>query len=150
MSANTEILGNHGASHLLSCNGRTYLARCLDRKMKTAFEKHLFKRARDMAAALKEEGDMDEAKYEKHLLGLNDKYLAGDYSIMSKNGMAHLNSASGQLFLASLIFGVEEDEMLNVLVAKPTETSSLIKLVLTESMPDLKYSEADPNALAPA
>jgi hypothetical protein len=146
MSANSEILANHGAKHSFDWKEKTYEVAYLDRKRKTVFEKHMFKRAREVVALNKEIDGTSQEDYEKVLDKLNADYVAGKFSLESELGMAYIKSFAGQLYLSSLLTGVDEDTMLKIYGDMKQEVLSLIKLVLTESLPQVK----DPNANAPA
>ncbi len=181
MSADSEILGNHGALHSFDWNGKTWPINYFDRKRKTEFEKHLFKKARQLEEALYEEGDCEgvfdtvketqtvkegdklvkkqveikkavppEEEYQRRLEKLKSNYVAGKYAVVSENGLAHLLTPDGQLYLTQLMIGCTEEEALQIIAAKPVEVPHLINLALEESLPVLKKKKQDPNPEAPA
>lgn len=150
MSALSQILGNHGSPHVFEHEGKTYSVRMLDQNVKDEFEKALFGRARSLARL--EQPDLSEEQFASVLLALNDKFLEGEYALESKKGLAFLNSTKGQLVLSSILFGVPETEMVQMLLSRGIEVAAMLKLVIDESLPKRKPKPAegaDPNPPAP-
>ena len=152
MSANSEILGNKGTKHSFDFEGKVYEVRYLDKKIKDAFEKNMFKRARDLEAIMYDDGNGDVSleQYQQNLLAINDKFLRGDYAFESENGQAFLVTPAGNLYFTSLMCGCSQEEMIRILTVKGTEVASLLKLVLEESFPQVKKGKNPKNAKTPA
>lgn len=147
MGVDSEMLGNKGSLHSFEFEGKTYTIAYLDRKVKSAFEKNLFRKAREMEEVVKDDKSPEE--YQTILMGLNDKFLAGEYSLVSKNGMAYLKTQQGIFSLTCILMGVDEDLGLRILSekGKGQEIAALVELVMKESFP-YKGKEKDPQ-LAP-
>jgi hypothetical protein len=154
MAANSEVLGNKGTKHSFDWNGKPVEMSYLNKKIRDAFSKQLFKRDRDLEKFVHEEDGTSDKEYREKLLALNDKFRLGGYELTSKFGREYIETEPGALFVASLMCGCSEDEMLKIFMAKGDEVLTLVKLVLDESVPDSKVKESgeqpDPKQEAPA
>lgn len=158
MSAASQDVGNAGPPFEVECEGRTYHATLIDDVKKTAFEKWLFKRHRDLEATVHEGGDQE--KYQERLNQLNDQFLDGDFNLFSERGLKAMKKPFGVLRLVAIIFDINEVEAIKLLSKKSVEVLSLIQLIFKESFPTPTPPEQqtaekngggpDPNVLTPA
>lgn len=168
MSVEGETLGG---SHPFSHNGKDYKVSLINKRIKVAFERALFKKAREALKetrpdyderAAEEAADLPEIKdkdkrdkavaevYAKHAAAykarqdeLEDQYTCGDYTFESAKGQKAIGSAPGMLLLISLTFGVDIEEAFNLLTTAGEEVQAMIKLIIRESFPGVKVEEDD-------
>lgn len=150
MSALGEAYGNHAAPHefkLRDSEGvvtKTYTLRLIDDEVKSALEKRIFERARDILFSLRT--GMTEEMYERRLNKLADDYMEGFFSpFTSEEGQKYLKSNQGALQLMALIFQCSEAEVASLggETQNHTEIQALIRIVLQESFRGIDMKKVD-------
>lgn len=124
MSSLSDLLGASGAPIVLEHNGRKYKCGALTQRVKSAFKSWLVSRAMEAA------GDSDRA-----ISVVTRDASKGLYSWGSVHCQEALLGLDGALALACMLFGVNEDEMMDLLKHKPAQVKGLIRLSLLESTP---------------
>ena len=73
----------------------------------------------------------------------------GEFELIEELSMTVIKTRTGMLKLCSILFGVDEMTMLNLMIAKGQEITSLVQLILKESLRQPKEGKpggSDPNA----
>ena len=130
MSTINECLGT---PHEFTHKGKTYQVSLITQNIKAAFEKRLFARAKEAALTMRDL--MTTEDYRQHLKFLNDDYIAGQYAFESDRGIKAVQTINGMVSLCSLLFNVDEQEMLKIIVERKEEVTSLVNLIFKESFP---------------
>lgn len=140
MGVTSEILGNAGVPHQIEHNGKTYTLSLIDQRVQGAFEKRLFEKAKTAEIAF---GDcVTPEQLDARLNKLRDSYLAGDFSMISPRGLTFMKSMAGIVFMASLLIGCDEREVMGLMLAKTDELKRLIRLIISESFPGVVPSDS--------
>lgn len=137
----SELTAAVGGGFEFKQKDKTYHVSLITQKIKAAFEKAQFNRARDAALALKDLMTRDE--YLDHLKALNDDFISGAYGLESERGMTFAQSSNGSIVLSSLLFNISEDEMVKLLLECRDEITQLLSLVIKES-----FGTLDENSLS--
>src|SRR5581483_777209 len=127
----SELTASVGGGLTFAHKDKTYTVSLITQKVKAAFEKAQFGRAREAALALKDL--MDRGEYLAHLKQLNDDYISGAYGLDSERGLNFAQTTNGSILLCSLLFGVSEDEMAQLLLEAKDEITQLMSLVIKQS-----------------
>lgn len=135
MSALAEVLGNSAPGHPFVYDGKTYAVSLVDQHVKVGVEKRLMADAREILRMEKEDTEMSDDEYSKQRRLLNADYQAGEFAFESERGKRYITTQRGALHLSSLLFQVDEAEMLRLMAARGPEVSALVDLVLRESFP---------------
>src|SRR5581483_7298486 len=130
MSTISECLAT---PHEFAHKGKTYSVSLITQNVKAAFEKRLFGRAREAASAMRDL--MSTEDYRQHLKALNDDYIAGQNAFESERGIKAVQTINGMVSLCSLLFDIDEQEMLKIIVERKEEVTSLVNLIFKESFP---------------
>jgi hypothetical protein len=133
MSALARALGNASPKHRFEHDGTVYEVGCVDQRAKAEFELRLFEREKLRLEVRKP--SMEPAEYEQQLVRLNRMYDRGRFGLLSRRGLAFFGEVEGMLALASILFGVDEAEMVHVLTARTAEVCALLNLVVRQSLP---------------
>lgn len=134
MGTLNEMLGNAGVPHQLEYNGKVYTFSLIDQRIKAAYEKHMYEREKAALTLLRNEYRPEE--YEKRLDALTQRYLDNEFSFLSETGLAHFKrSSEGKFFLLSAIAGCTPNELIDLVVARTTEVTALLDLIIKESFP---------------
>lgn len=147
MSDLNVALGQSGAKHTITVDDVTYPVSYVDQKAKTAWAKWLFSKEREAEEMGK--ANYTEEEYQKRLEKLNKRYLMGEFELIEELSMTVIKTRTGMLKLCSILFGVDEMTMLNLMIAKGQEITSLVQLILKESLRQPKEGKpggSDPNA----
>lgn len=141
MGVVSEVLGNHGAPHILEHAGKKYRLSLIDQRVKSAFEKARFQKAKEALAIIKE--DLGAEEYTRQLQEKAAQYEAGEYEIFSPTGMTYIKTIAGMRLLLSLIIDCDQNELMVLVLAKKDEIIPLLGLILRESFPGLEVKAAD-------
>lgn len=144
MSALSETLGNAKGvpPHQIEANGKVYTARLWDDGLAVGYERRLYDKAVEVERQNFEKGIFDRKMFNHRLDRITDRYAAGQYSFTGEVGEGVMKTRAGMLVILSLILGVPEMEVVRIIVARPSETTALFKLVLKESIPGIKFGKA--------
>lgn len=148
MSELSQALGNAGAKHRLDNRGKVYEFSLVTQKLKDAFQKRYFEHEK---RALAEMRDLYPAPdYLAEVKGLHDRYKRGELNLLSRDGMAWVQTEAGAMTLVSLLAGCDENEALGLVADRGEEVQSLIRLIFFESFPGLeeRIAEAEKEAQA--
>lgn len=140
MGVDSEICGNSGTQHTIEYNGKTYTAMYIDGRFQSLFEKRLYERYKKVEIDLKAERTPD--AYQARLDKLADEFLNGEFALMSERAQTFLSKLPGMVFLAGLLLGCPEEEVLPLVVAKAAEIRSLFMLIVKESFPGFDIDAA--------
>lgn len=132
MSCLGEVLGG-AVPHQFFHKEKTYKVSLITQAVKLAYERHLYGKAKEAAAGMREL--MNGEEYRQHLKELNDSYIMGEYAFESKRGLEYMQTAPGVLALASLLFDTDEMTLMKLVGERPDDVSSLIQLLVKESFP---------------
>ncbi len=152
MSALNQIVGDASKHTFTSKSGKTYNLRLIDDSLMADWEKKQLARAREFESGNRELLSRDE--YMERLDRLSERYHAGQYSLTGwfvKNAgvfqkfagkesadvmsLVTPEVAQGFLLLSSLVFGCDQTEMQRLMRESGAEVTSLLGLVIKESMP---------------
>lgn len=140
MGAVSAALGNFGAAHEIEYNGKAFRLSLVDQRVKSAFEKARFQKAKEPINLLKD--DLAPEEYSRRLQEKIDLYEAGEYEIFSENSVAFLKTLPGIRLLLSLIVDCDPNELMGLVLAKKDELIPMVGLILRESFPGLQFQEA--------
>jgi hypothetical protein len=129
------------STHELKVGDKVYQVSKLDRELKTQWQRRLFGRAKDTAREMKDL--LDRKDYADLLKDLANDYTTGLYDFDGQKSLDFMQSQSGALALACLLFGVPEEEMIGIMLKAETEVASIIETVLHESYPDEVWQKAE-------
>jgi hypothetical protein len=129
------ILGNAGDKFEILYNNRSYKAKLIDQQVKDGFSKKLLGIKRDALFELKSGYSYEE--YLERLDKLSDDFLMGEFDLVSKLGQKSLGTPAGMLHLCSLIFDIDEMEMMRLMADRKDEVLSLLQLILKLSLPQV-------------
>ena len=147
MSVLTEALGG---THEFIHKGKVYRVSLITQAIKAAYEDRLFAKAKEAALAMRQL--MPREDYQAHLRQLNDDYIKGEYAFESARGLEVMQKVPGTVMLCSLLFGIDEMEVLKLVQERQEEVTSLLQLIIKESFPQGEEGETvefDPNGQRP-
>lgn len=150
MSELSAAVGGSGPKHQITSNdGVTYPVSLVTQGSKIAYEKALFKRARETLAPIK--GIVDKDYYERKMDALVERYEKGDFAMESDFGRQTLGKPGGAVLLLSILMGskkpdgeidpMPELDVMKLIAQKPEETAAVFKAVIVESFPGLSTDE---------
>lgn len=143
MSELSQSLG--GPPFKVTIGAKTYSAGLVTNEIKIAYEKALYQKAREAVVGLR--ADLSSDEYIAIMSSLADAQGNGDFAIEGKRGLKALSSPRGSFLVLSLIFGVDETELLNMLLLDEAQVQAVFKAVLRESFPGVKFEDPpDPKA----
>lgn len=144
MGVVSQVMGNFGDPHEIEHEGRVYKLSLIDQRVKSAFEKARFQKAKEALTLIKEE--LGAAEYARQLQEKTDLYVVGEYEIFSESGMAYIRTVAGMRLLLSLIIDCDQNTLMGLILAKKDEIVPLLTLILRESFPGLKIETVAPSA----
>jgi len=127
----SELTASLATPHTFTHKDKTYTVSLITQEIQAKFEQLQFARACEAAKKLRVCMDKDE--YHDHLQSLNENYISGHYSMKSQHGIEFAQSNTGMISLCSLLWGCDEQEMTNLLIACKDEIAALLDLVVKES-----------------
>ena len=133
------LLGKQAAPHVLTHEGREYHFRPLAQTEKSAYERWILGRARDVLRTLYEGEDLA-----AQLAILKREALTGVYDFHGETCRAIMSTVEGTLKLAGILMGCTPDEVLHLWLAHPEEAAHLLELVIAESMPHQPAASISP------
>lgn len=139
MSELSAVLGNSGEKFDIKYNDKTFKAKLIDQNVKDGFSKKLFSVARDGLYTLKQCYTHEE--YLSRLDGMNESFLMGEYDLVSVRGQKSLATPAGMLHLCSLIFSIDEMEMMKLMADRKDEVLALLQLILKLSLPQVSVKK---------
>lgn len=136
--------------HEIVHDGKTYRTSKFDRGMSKQWAAWLAGKYRAIAAYDREAGELSESEHETELRAIRDLYVNGEFRILSERGTAAMLTEEGAVYLVQLTFGIEtEAEAIALMAGKQSEVTEIVKTVLRESFPEVKFKDMpDPNAQA--
>jgi hypothetical protein len=139
MSTNATALVS---SHPFEFNGKTYHVSLITQAVKIAFEEKLFGISKEGIRIMKDM--LTPEQYVEQVMKLHDKFINGHFTMESELGQSKLKTVQGILMLASIMFGVEEMEMITIISSQPAEVQALIQQIMKESLPDADKKKVVP------
>lgn len=136
MSELSKALGNAGAPHRITHDGKTYSFYLVDQVRKNAIEKRFYQQAREAVYVDREHMTPDQ--YVAELRVVRERYEAGEYAYFGERGARLLQTPKGALALLEIITGETEEALVPLLTARREEVNELLKSVLSESFGDHK------------
>lgn len=122
--------------HTLEHEGKILEARAFDNGKKKEWARWVYRRYREIALEERQDGTLTEDEYQGQLDQLRRLHFAGEFGFLAERGAAAACTPDGALQLVSMIFGIDEDAALALMVARKSEVEGLVKLVLQESFPE--------------
>ena len=148
MGVVSQVLGNYGAAHEIEHLGRRYKFSLIDQRVKSAFEKARFQKAKAPLLLIKD--DVSEAEFGRRLQEKIDLYDAGEYEIFSESSIKYMQTMQGMRLLLSLIVDCDEIELMSLILTKKDELVPLMGVILRESFPGLQIQPVAVSDSAPA
>ena len=139
MSELSRALGGDGPPFKLNIGGKTYTVGLVTQDVKAAYEKELFRKARESVAALR--NDLPAEDYRGMMTDLAAKYEAGAFAMEGERGRAMLATPRGSMLVLSLLLGVDEQEVMRVMLADEAQVMAVFRAVLRESFPGVDFAE---------
>ncbi len=143
MSALSETLGNASGvpPHRIEANGKVYTARLFDDGLQVGYERRLYDKTVGIESDNFRRGIYDRETFDRRLDAVGERYTLGWYGFFGDVGTRVRQTPAGVLILVSLIFSIPEMEAVSLMGAKPAEVQAMLKLVLRESFPGLKFGK---------
>jgi hypothetical protein len=147
MSTTSALLGAHAAPYAVHLGDKVYHARPITQHVKAAFEAWMAGRA--MAAISHMADTLSPEKWAETVRGVQDRIDAGEYAFAGERCQTALAAMDGALKMASLVFGIDQHEMGELILAKPAEVNAVLQRVVRDSFPARKAAPQaegdDPN-----
>lgn len=141
MSELSKLLGAAAPPHQITHEGRTYTFHVLDQPRKNAIEKRLYQRARECVYLDREH--MSSEEYTRRLEEVRQTYEKSGYSFYSKHFTDLLGTERGAMLLLEVLTGETEEDLVALMLARPEEVKSLIRVVLEESVSRLRGKKSE-------
>lgn len=154
MSELSTALGGSAPKHFITGpDGTRYPIGLVTQNVKVAYEKELFRQARETLAKMRELYDRD--AYNDRLDALVRKNDDGHFSLGGEFSQAAMSRPRGAIMLLALLMGTTvpkpngeidiipfpEWELMKLVAAAPHEIDTLLKVVMRESFPNIPESE---------
>lgn len=128
-----------GPPFVLNVQGKSYGIGLITQDVKAAYEKELFRKAREAVAALRQ--DLPAEVYKEMMLELAETFEQGKFAMEGERGQKMLGTPRGSLLVLSLLMGTDEAEVARVLMADEPQVMSVFQAVLRESFPGVDFAE---------
>lgn len=128
-----DVLKKLGGTHEFEHKGKIYHVSPITYRVRLDFERKQYRSACEAARNMRECDLMTKEEYSGHLQKLNDNYISGQYSLVSDFGAKSLQTPKGIVLLCSLLFNCDENEMLDLMIEREQEVTSLIDIIIKES-----------------
>lgn len=157
MSELSSALGGSAPRHFLTGpDGKKYAIGLVTQNIKIAYEKELFRQARETLASMRPLYDRE--AYNDRLDALVKKNDDGHFSLGGEFSKAAMGRPRGAIMLLSLLMGTTvskpngeiditpfpEWELMKLVAAAPDEVDTILKVVIRESFPNIPESELTP------
>jgi hypothetical protein len=137
MSELSQSIG--GPPFKVTIGDKTYSVGLVTNDIKIAYEKALYAKGREAVVSLRQ--DLTSEEYIAMMTGLADAHGNGDFAIEGKRGLKALSSPRGSFLILSLLFNVDESELLKIILADEAQVMSVFKAVLKESFPGVDFKD---------
>jgi hypothetical protein len=128
----SDILGGHAESLSVEVNGRTYKASAIDQKKKSAWEAWLAQRVLGPFLAAQ---DAQGEGYGQAVEAIADRIAEGRYGFHGPLSVKIMKTPDGVLALTRIIFGLTDDEAMELVTARPKEVGAIVGLIFRRSFP---------------
>lgn len=127
----------YGGKHLFTHRGKTYEVSLVTMGLSRDFENRRYHAAREALRELKEDYPTDE--YVKRIDALRERYDTGAFGLAHVENLKAVANPKDAVLLLSLLFGVDEITALEIISEHPAEIPSLLKTILKESFPGIRF-----------